>query len=76
MSADTLNRMDSVEVLQVLTPSDAALIKSLLDAENISYTFYDESMMNKSWGAAKARLFVHKTDVEKAVVLLKDVGMI
>jgi hypothetical protein len=32
--------------------------------------------MNKSWGAAKARLFVHKADVEKAVILLKDVGMI
>lgn len=72
----SLNINDSIEILQVMNYGDMAFIKSLLEAENIMYSFLGESMLGKTWGAAKARLCIHESDVEKAVVLLKDAGML
>lgn len=70
------NLDEAIEILQVMNHGDVAFIKSLLETENILYSFYGESAMGKTWGASKARLFVNKSDTKKAIELLKASGML
>ena len=75
-SQNGFNQNEAVEILQLSNFTDITFVKSLLESENILYSSYGESMVGKAGAGIKARIFIRKSDVEKAVVLLKDVGMI
>lgn len=70
------NGNEATEILRVMNFSEIAFIKSLLESENISYAFFDETAMSKTWGGVKARLFVNNTDREKTIALLKAAGIL
>jgi hypothetical protein len=64
-----------VEVLGTYNPADIALIKSILDAENITYYFNAEHFMNVEPLAETVRLMVKKDEAEKAKEILRDLDL-
>ena len=60
------------EVLSTFNPFDIAMIKSLLDGEDIMYFFKGEEFSYVQPLADPARLMVAKEDVEAAKEILKD----
>ena len=64
-----------VEVLGTYNPADVALIKSILDAENITYYFNAEHFMCVGPLAEPARLRVRKDEAEKAKELLQGLNL-
>jgi hypothetical protein len=56
-------------------PADVALIKSLLDAEDIIYYFHGENFMHVRPLVEPARLMVDKEDAGVARELLKDLNL-
>lgn len=67
--------IEYVELLITYNPADVAIIKSLLDAENITYYFNAEQFMYVRPLAEPARLMVKKDEVEKAREILKDLEL-
>jgi len=63
------------EVLGTYNPADIMFIKSMLDAENITYYFNAEHFMYVRPMAEPARLMVAKNDVETAKDILKDLDL-
>jgi hypothetical protein len=63
------------EILSTFNPADVALIKSLLDGENVTYYFHGEHFMHIRPLVEPARLMVDKRDVETARDLLKDLDI-
>jgi hypothetical protein len=63
---------DYKEVLSTFRPGDIAMIKSILDGENITYFFQGENFTYLDPFVVPARLMVKKDEVEKAKELLKD----
>jgi len=63
------------EVLGTYNPADIMIIKSILDAENITYYFNAEHFMYVRPMAEPARLMVAKEDVETAKEILKDLDL-
>ena len=63
------------EVLGTYNPADIMIIKSILDAENITYYFNAEHFMYVRPLAEPARLMVAKEDVETAKEILKDLDL-
>ncbi len=63
------------ELLTTYNPADVAMIKSLLDAENITYYFNDEEVMSLRLLVEPARLMIKKDEAEKAREILKDVDL-
>jgi len=62
------------EILATFDLADVALIKSILDAENIDYYFKGESSLHVVKPHVEpVRLFVKKQDVEKVKKLLKNI---
>jgi hypothetical protein len=64
--------IEYVEVLGTYNPADVALIKSLLDAEDITYCFNAEHSMYVYPGVEPTRLMVKKDEAEEAKEILKD----
>ena len=63
-----------VEVLGTYNPADVALIKSILDAEKITYYFNAEHFMYVPLGET-LRLMVKKDQAKKAKQVLKDLDL-
>lgn len=64
-----------VEVLGTYNPADVALIKSILDAENITYYFNAEHFMHVEPLAEQVRLMIKKDEAEKAKEILRDLDL-
>jgi len=63
------------EVMGTYNPADIALIKSILDAENITYYFNAEHFMYVRPMAEPARLMVSVDDAERAKEILRDLDL-
>ncbi len=63
------------EVLATYNPADVALIKSILDAEEIIYFFHGENFMHVEPLVQPARLMVDKKKAGVARELLKDLNL-
>ncbi len=64
-----------VEIMGTFNPADVALIKSLLDADNITYYFNAEHFMNVEPLAQPVRLMVKTDEAEKAKEILQDLNL-
>lgn len=67
--------VDYDEVLTTFNPAEIALIKSLLDSENIIYYFHGEHFLQLYALAMPAKLLVRKDHAETARELLKDLNL-
>jgi len=67
--------IEYVEVMGTYNPGDVALIKSILDSENITYYFNAEHFMCIRPLAEPARLMVKRDEVEKAKELLQGLNL-
>jgi ribosomal protein S16 len=67
--------IEYVEVMGTYNPADVALIKSILDSENITYYFNADHFMQVSPLAEPVRLMVRKDEVEKAKELLQGLNL-
>jgi len=67
--------IEYVEIMGTYNPADVAVIKSTLDAENITYYFNAEHFMYVSPLAESVRLMVKKDEVEKAKEILRDLDL-
>jgi Putative prokaryotic signal transducing protein len=63
------------EVLSTNSPSDRALISSILDAEGITYFFQGEYVSAYVYNAIPVRLMVKEDQVQKAIDILKDLDL-
>jgi hypothetical protein len=63
------------EVMATYNPADVALIKSLLDAEEITYYFNAEHFMYVRPLGEQVRLMVKKDEVEKAREILQGLNL-
>ena len=72
---EELEFVDYVEVMGTYNPADIALIKSILDSENITYYFNAEHFMCVGPLAEPARLRVRKDEAEKAKELLQGLNL-
>lgn len=63
------------EVLATHSPSDRAIITSILDAEGITYFFQGEHVSAYVYHAVPVRLLVAREDVPRAVDLLRDLDL-
>jgi hypothetical protein len=66
---------DYVEIMGTYNPADVALIKSILDAENITYYFNAEHFMNVRPLAEPVRLMVKTDEAEKAKEILQGLNL-
>ena len=67
--------VDYKEVLATYNPADIAFLKSLLDAEGVSYFFKGEHFMYVRPLADPVRLMVRSDQVEQVNELLEDVEL-
>ena len=67
--------VDYKEVLATNSPSDRALIRSILDAEGITYFFQGEYVSAYVYHAIPVRLMVREDQVQKAMDILKDLDL-
>jgi len=63
------------EVLSTNSPSDRALISSILDAEGITYLFQGEYVSTYVYNAIPVRLLVREEEAQKAIEILKDLEL-
>jgi hypothetical protein len=70
-----LEYVEYEEILATHSPSDRAIIKSILDAEGVTYLFQGEYATTYLFHAIPVRLLVRKDQVEKAVEVLKDLNL-
>jgi hypothetical protein len=67
--------VEYVEIMGTYNPADVALIKSILDAEKITYYFNAEHFMNVRPLAEPVRLMVKADDAQKARELLRSLNL-
>ncbi len=67
--------IEYVEVMGTYNPADVALIKSILDAEGITYYFNAEHFMNVRPLAEPVRLMVKADEAERAKEILRDLNL-
>jgi hypothetical protein len=67
--------VDYKEMLETFNPMDIALLKSILDAENITYFFQGEHFLHVRPLALPARLMVKTDQVEKAKEVLSNFNL-
>jgi hypothetical protein len=67
--------IDFRQVLETYNPADVALIKSLLDAEDIAYYFLGEYSAPYMYHAIPLILLVKSDQVELVSTLLKDLDL-
>ncbi|MCP4747403.1 MAG: hypothetical protein GY874_14870 [Desulfobacteraceae bacterium] len=65
--------VDYEEIMRTYNPADIAIIKSILDAENITYYFQGEHLVLRPMGDA-AKLMVAKQDAENVRELISDLN--
>ncbi len=70
-----LQYVEFEEVLATNNPADMALLKSVLEAEDITYFFQGEHVAPYFYHALPVRLMVRKDQTEKAVEILKDLNL-
>jgi len=63
------------EVLSTNNPGDRAILKSILDAEGITYYFQGEHVSAYLYHAIPVRLMVEKDDVERVKEIVKDLQL-
>jgi len=63
------------EVLSTNSPSDRVIIKSILDAEGITYFFQGENVAAYVYHAIPVRLMVRKDEVMTAIDILRDLDL-
>ncbi len=66
---------DYEQILETNSPSDVALIKSILDAEEITYYFLGEFAAAYTYHAIPMRLMVLKEQAETAREVLSDLNL-
>jgi len=66
---------DYVEIMGTYNPADIALIKSILDSENITYYFNAEHFMYVQPLAQPVKLMVRTDEAEKAKEILRDLNL-
>ena len=69
---EEVSYVDLVEIYSTYQQSDIAFIKSVLDGENIAYSFEGENSNLMVGGGAYARLFVKADDVDRAKEILQE----
>jgi hypothetical protein len=67
--------VDYDEVFTTFNSAEIALMKSLLDSEDIPYFFHGETFVQMTGLAVPAKLMVKKDHVETAKELLKDLKL-
>ena len=67
--------VDFEEVLATYNPADIALLKSILDSEDITYFFKGENFQHVRPWADPARLMIRIDQVEKVTDLIKDLKL-
>ena len=67
--------IEYVEVMGTYNPADVALMKSILDAENITYYFNAEHFMYVRPLVEPVRLRVKKDEAEKAIEILRELNL-
>ena len=67
--------VDFEEVLATYNPADIALLKSILDSEDVTYFFKGEHFQNMRPWADPARLMIRKDQVEFVADLIKDLEL-
>ncbi len=70
-----LEYVEYEEILATHSPGDRLLLKSILDAEDITYFIQGEYVAAYVYHAVPMRLMVRKDQVEKAVEILKDLDL-
>lgn len=68
--------IDYVEVMGTYNVTDIALIKSLLDAENITYYFKNEYFMYVRPLVEPATLMVKRDEADKVKEILRDLNLV
>lgn len=71
-------KIEYIEYEQILatnSPSDRALLKSILDAEGITYYFDGEHTAPYVYHAVPVRLMVKKDQTTKAIEISKDLNL-
>lgn len=63
------------EVLTTNNPGDVALLKSILDADDITYFIQGEHVSPWVWHAVPIRLLIRRDQVAKALEILKDLKL-
>jgi hypothetical protein len=63
------------QVLATNSPSDRALLKSILEAEGITYYFDGEHAAPYLYHAVPVRLMIKKDQVATAIEILKDLDL-
>ena len=71
-----LNSDEVVEILQLSNFTEISFVKSLLESENIIYSSAGESVVGKVGGGIMTRIYIRKSDVERALPLLKNAGVL
>jgi len=69
---DHLNYVEMVEVFSTYNPGDIAVIKSILDGEDIHYYFQGENTNLMVGGGSYARLLVQADQVERVQDILQE----
>lgn len=69
---DQLHYVAMVEVFSTYNPGDIAIIKSILDGEDIHYYFQGENTNIMVGGGAYARLLVPSDQVERVKDILEE----
>jgi hypothetical protein len=72
---ERLEYLDYKEILSTNNPGDVALLKSLLDAENIAYSFQGEYASPFVGHAIPIKLYIRKDQVPLTVELLKELKL-
>jgi hypothetical protein len=65
-----------IEVFSTYNPGDIAVIKSVLDGENIHYFFQGENVNIMIAAGAYARLLVEENQAERVRDILQEMGFI
>lgn len=70
---EVINESESfTEILHSIQKENLGIIKSILDSENINYKIFDESFGNLYPVPGTNRLYISKSDYERAVDLLNE----
>jgi hypothetical protein len=73
---EEVSYIDLVEVFTTYQQSDIALLKSILDAEEITYYFRSESPLIMGVGVFHSKLLVRSDEAERVKEILQDLGML
>jgi len=73
---DEVCYVEMVEVFSTYNPGDIAVIKSILDGEDIHYYFQGENTNLMVGGGAYARLLVQADQIGRVKDILKELGFL